>query len=114
MTTRLLREAISQLQDDLDVETQDIAGALDTTPRTVERWLREGIVPQRNARQRLDELFDLRDDLYRSLEHGRLVRQWLHSDSRYLGLVKPVEVLRAGRIDRVKAALLAMDEGAFV
>lgn len=114
MTTRLLREAISQLQDDLDVETHDIAGALDTTPRTVERWLREGIIPQRTARQRLDLLFDLRVDLYRSLERGRLVRQWWHSDSRYLGMVKPVEALRAGRIDRVKAALLAMDEGAFV
>lgn len=114
MTTRLLREAISQLQDDLDLETQDIAGALDTTPRSVERWLRDGTVPQRNARERLDALCDLRDDLYRSLEHGQLVRQWLHRDSRYLGLVQPVEALRAGRIDRVKAALAAMDEGAFV
>ncbi len=49
MTTQLLREAISQLQDDLNLETQDIAGALNTTPRTVERWLHEGIVPQRHA-----------------------------------------------------------------
>jgi hypothetical protein len=41
-------------------------------------------------------------------------RAWLRSDNPYLGGLTPLEVLRAGRTDRVEAALEALDSGMFV
>lgn len=114
MSTRLLQQAIAHLVDELDLEAQDLAGALEVNPRTIDRWCKGETLPQHDARRRLDELLDLQSRLQKVLGSGRGARQWLHTDSRYLGMVKPVEVLRAGRIDRVNAALEAMDEGVFV
>lgn len=114
MASKLLRETIAQLQDDLDLDLIDIAGALGANPRTMDRWYNSGTFPQREYRQRIDDLMALRDQLYESLGSGKLVRRWLHTDSPYLGLMKPAEALKVGRIDRVRAALEAMDSGAFV
>jgi len=41
-------------------------------------------------------------------------RAWLRSGNPYLAGLTPVEVLRAGRADRVRAALEALDSGVFV
>jgi hypothetical protein len=114
MASKLLRETVKQLQNDLDLELSDLASALKANPRTMERWYNGETFPQHEYRQRIDELMALRDRLYESLESGKLVRQWLHTDNRYLGRIKPAEALRAGRIDRVRAALEAMDAGIFV
>ena len=45
---------------------------------------------------------------------GENAYEWLHADSRYLGGSKPIEALRAGRVDRVEAALEALDSGFFL
>ena len=41
-------------------------------------------------------------------------RAWLRSGSSYLGGLTPQEALLAGRADRVRAALEALDSGVFV
>lgn len=111
MATKLLTEWIDGLESDLGLQIQDVAGAVSTSPRTVERW-REGVTfPQREARSRLDELYDLVRHLYQTFGRSDLARQWLHTENSYLGMMKPTEALRAGRIDAIEGALAAMDYG---
>jgi hypothetical protein len=114
VASKLLRESFDQLLNDLDLSLQDLAGALLTTQRTIDRWYNGDSFPQHDSRRRVDALIELRGCIYKSLKSGKAARQWMHTDNRYLGGMKPVEVLRAGRIDRVEAALVAMDEGMFV
>jgi hypothetical protein len=42
------------------------------------------------------------------------VREWLHAPNHSLGGFSPVAALRLGRVDRVEAALDALDGGIFV
>jgi hypothetical protein len=42
------------------------------------------------------------------------VQAWLRADSRYLGGLSPLDALRAGRIDRVEAAVEALASGIFL
>lgn len=61
-----------------------------------EKWLSDALGethPQRTARERLAELLE---------------------PSRYLGGIRPAEAIRAGRADRVEAALDVLDSGVFV
>jgi uncharacterized protein (DUF2384 family) len=38
-------------------------------------------------------------------------RAWLHRPSPFLGQTEPIELVRAGRFDRVEAALEAINSG---
>jgi len=69
--------------------------------------------PQR-TRRRLDQLSQVKDHLYQTFSSAQAVHAWMNNDSPYLGGLQPAEVLRAGRIDRIEAALSALDYGAFV
>ncbi len=83
-------------------------------PRSLARW-REGTYPQIAARARVEALGALLNKLLRSFgeDDDAALRVWLHADNRYLGGLKPIEALMAGRFDRVEAALIALDEGFF-
>jgi hypothetical protein len=111
LTIKLMRDAIAHLQDTLDLELQDLAGATGVDLSAVVRWYSGQSRPQRRPSERLDELLELEEQLVQSLGGARQARRWMHTDSPYLGLIKPVEALRAGRIDRVRGALEAMDAG---
>ncbi len=97
------------------VSDEILAAALGVSARTPDRW-REGTYPQTDTRERLAAL----DELYRRLttsfgdDDVEALRIWLHADNRYLGGLQPVDALKAGRFDRVEAALVALDEGFFV
>ena len=92
-----------------------LASAVAVPPRTLDRW-RAGMYPQADRREKVRAL----DDLYQRLttsfgeDDAEGLRTWLHADNRYLGGLKPVEALKAGRLDRVEAALIALDEEFFV
>jgi hypothetical protein len=94
--------------------TDDVlAGALEVAPRALERWQR-GMYPQIATRQRLAAMEALHAHLRDTFTDDDAIREWLHADNRYLGGLRPVEALKAGRIDRVEAALEAIDSGVFV
>jgi hypothetical protein len=88
---------------------------LEVSPRSPDRW-REGTYPQTETREKLATL----DALYQRLmisfgdDDAEALHTWLHADNRYLGGLKPDDALKAGRFDRVEAALVARDEGFFV
>jgi uncharacterized protein (DUF2384 family) len=106
--------AIKQLQDDFTVSTDDLAGALHVSPRTVKRWLESGQYPQRGMRVRLAALIALDHHLRDTFESPEAIQAWLHANNRHLGGLSPVDAMRAGRVDRVEAALEALDSGIFV
>ncbi len=107
-------QAVERLMGDLGLSKKELADALDATPRTLERWRTGGTYPQRDTRRRLAELVELDRHLRETFEDREAVRRWLSSPNRYLGGLTPVEAVRVGRVDRVEAALEALDSGVFV
>lgn len=109
-----LGSLLLMLRHDLTLSDTDLIGALDIDARTLGRWRKSDCYPQKEARTRLDRLMHIHERLVDFFTDAQTVRFWMRADSRYLGGLKPAEVLRAGRIDRVEAALEALASGAFV
>lgn len=107
-------QAIIQLQRDLRMSQNDLADALNASPRTIERWRTNETFPQRDARQRLADLIALDQRLRDTFDSTEAIQSWLHTSNRYLGGLTPAEVTRVGRLDRVDAALEALDSGIFL
>ena len=107
-------QMIEQLESDLGVGAADLAHAMGASLRTIERWRNGVAYPQTEARQRLATLFLLRNHLLDTFAGRDAVHQWLRAENRYLGGLAPIDALRAGRADRVEAALEALDSGVFV
>lgn len=107
-------QVIEQLEADLSLTSDDLARALDVNVRTIERWRNGQAYPQLEARRRLAELVSLRNRLQETFTGPKAVSEWLRSANRYLGQLSPLDALRAGRIDRVAAALEVLDSGIFL
>ncbi|HET7034584.1 MAG TPA: MbcA/ParS/Xre antitoxin family protein [Thermomicrobiaceae bacterium] len=105
------RQAVEQLERNLGLTTSELADALETSERSLERWRSAVTYPQRDARRRLESLIALERHLREVFSDPASIRSWLHGDNRYLGGLSPADALRAGRIDRVEAALEALESG---
>ena len=108
------RRAIEAAEGGLGLDRGELAAALGASVRTVERWRSGRTYPQREARERLAELVALEHRLGETFAEPGAPRTWLRSSNPYLGGLTPLEALRAGRPDRVEAALEALDSGVFV
>lgn len=108
------RPIVDGLQRDLGISTDTIALAHDVDRRTVERWRADRSVPQGKTRERLSELAALRDLLVRLFETPETAQGWLRAESRYLGGLTPEEILKAGRLDRVRADLEGLTAGVYL
>lgn len=106
--------AVEALEGGLGLSMGELAGALGASARTVERWRTGQTYPQHEARERLAELVALEGHLGETFVDPEAARGWLRSASPYLGGLTPFEALLAGRADRVRAALEALDSGVFV
>jgi uncharacterized protein (DUF2384 family) len=106
--------AVERLEEDLDLSAGELSAALGTSARTIDRWRTGETHPQREARVRLAALLALDRRLQETFDTPDAARSWLRAGSPYLGGLTPVEVLRAGRPDRVEAALEALDSGVFI
>ena len=106
--------AVETVEGGLGLKGGELAGALGASVRTVERWRSGQTYPQHEARERLAELVALENRLGETFGDPEARRAWLRSASPYLGGLTPLEALRAGRPDRVQAALEALDSGVFV
>jgi DNA-binding transcriptional regulator YiaG len=108
------RQALDTLEKSLGVSEDELAQALDSNRRTLQRWREGTAYPQQLARQRLAELLRLQRRVSEMFKGRDAVRRWFHSESRYLGGMTPAEAIRVGRLDRVEAALEALDSGVFL
>jgi len=107
-------QVVEQLETDLYLTRDDLARVLNANVRTVERWRTGQAYPQLEARHRLAALVGLRNHLHETFATPEALREWLQTSNRYLGWLSPIDALRAGRIDRVQAALEALDSGIFL
>src|SRR3990172_2369791 len=107
------REALDTLEKSLGMSEDELAQALNSHRRTLQRWRAGTAYPQRLARQRLAELLRLQQRVRETFKGRDAIRRWFHSESRYLGDMTPAEAIRVGRLDRVEAALEALDSGVF-
>jgi putative toxin-antitoxin system antitoxin component (TIGR02293 family) len=102
---------LRQLQYDLGLDERGLAMALGVDKRTLSRWISGDNYPQRDARKRLQQLVELHYALLLMWSSMDAARTWLHRPSPYLGHTEPIELVRAGRYDRVEAALEAINSG---
>jgi len=107
-------DAIRGLTSDLGIDNRVLAGAMHADESAVKRWLASAHYPQRDSRSRLDALIALRDHVMDTFDGPEAAKTWMHTDNRYLGWLSPENVLLAGRIDRVEAALIVLDAGMFI
>jgi transcriptional regulator with XRE-family HTH domain len=107
------RQALDSLQTGLGLSDEDLAGALGISARTLQRWRANTAYPQQVARRRLAALLSLQERVKGAFKSTD-VQRWSHAESRYLGGITPAEAIRAGRVDRVEAALEALDSGIFL
>ena len=107
-------QILRRSMDDLGVQPQDLRDIFRIDQRTLDKWLSGEAFPQRAARARLNELDALHRHLGETFSDMADARAWLGDPSRYLSGLTPLEVLRIGRVDRVEAALEALDSGIFL
>jgi uncharacterized protein (DUF2384 family) len=95
------------------LDSTTIARVLDKSPRTVVRWLRNGVAPRWESEQRLRELEAVLDRLNNVVEPAA-AREWLFTPVPMLDYRLPADLVRDGEYRRVIAAIDAIGEGAFV
>ncbi len=107
-------QALTLLVDDLGLTDEEIAAALGVTSRALARWRLGQSYPQQESRTRLARLLKLCERLHEDFEGKAAARLWMRMENVALGLLTPAEVLKAGRLDRVEAALAAYEAGIFI
>ncbi len=108
------RQAIEEIERTLHLSDRELAHQLSASPRTLNRWRTNETYPQHEARERLAALVALAEHLRETFQTPEALSLWLDSASRYLGNFTPADAIRAGRLDRVEAALGAFDAGVFL
>lgn len=120
MRPAAVQEAPSQilrkLVDDLGLQEKDLRAIFDADARTLDRWMRGEVVPQRAARARLNALGQLHERLGLIFTASEGSQAWLRTPSRYLGGMTPVQALRGGGdgIERADEALEALASGVYL
>jgi len=108
------RQALDTLETALGIAEEELAQALNSNRRTLQRWRAGTAHPQQAARSRLAALLHLQQRVRETFTSSDASRRWFHAPSRYLGGITPAEAIRVGRLERVEAALEALHSGAFL
>lgn len=104
-------QAIARIKRELAIKPTDLAQGLDIDARTLDRWEKGLVYPQQNGRERLGALLELAENVSAFFATPQDAQAWLRDQNRYLGGLTPLEAIRAGRIDRARAALGVMQWG---
>ena len=110
----ILDQTLDRLARDLGLSNTELATVLGVAPDLLARWRAGQAAPADEAKQRLVQLQDLHWHLCDTFITPTAIPEYLRTPLPYLGRQTPVDALLAGRIDRVEAALEALDSGAFV
>lgn len=108
-----LAERLETASATVEFGQADLARVLETTPRTVSRWINGKTQPRGEARERLLEILHVFDQLSRVLHPGA-AHDWLLTPNALLAHEKPIALLRNGEYRQVLGAVEAMAEGVFV
>lgn len=105
-----LSALLDQLYEGDIVDTADVARVSGAHPRSVSRWQSSDAAPRRESEERLLELKAV-VDLLRRVVREDAARLWLRAPNPELSYEKPLDLITAGRYQRVIDLLLAMAEG---
>lgn len=105
-----LAALLGELYEGDIVDTGDVARVSGTHPRSVARWQSPEGAPRRDSEERLLELKAV-VDLLRRVVRDDAARLWLRAPNPELAYEKPLDLIAAGRYERVIDLLLAMAEG---
>lgn len=108
-----ITERLEQAATRVELDGGDLARVLETSPRTISRWLNQSAAPRPDARERLLELIAVLELLSETLK-PRAAHDWLFMPNPSLDHHKPVELLRGGNFRPVLGAIDAMADGVFV
>lgn len=108
-----IAERLEHAATKVELDGGDLARVLETSPRTIARWLNQSATPRPDARERLLELIAVLESLSETLR-PRAAHDWLFTPNPSLDHHKPVELLREGNFRPVLGAIDAMADGVFV
>ncbi len=112
----MLQDLVERLEvasEGVGFDYSDFARVLETTPRTVSRWLHRETAPRAEARERLLEIIYVFDRLSNVLQ-PQAAHDWLLAPNQMLDHNKPIDLLTRGEYRRVLGAVEALAEGVFV
>lgn len=104
---------LGRIREQGGIKGRDIAQLLDTTPETVSRWNTGRAEPQPDLLQRLLMLEWMVDELSEFYDPAE-AKLWLFSPHKLLGGIRPADLVKEGRIDKVRALIAQLKDGAYV
>src|SRR3989442_291514 len=90
------RQVVDTLEVELGIPEEQLARALNTNRRTLQRWRVGTAYPQHSARSRLVALLQLQQRVRETFKSTDASRRWFHAPSPYLGGITPAEAIRVG------------------
>ncbi len=109
-----LSSHLDDLESTLGITDAQLAQIVGTDRRTVLRWRAGETFPQHDSRERLATLGNLARRLGEGFGSSPGAHRWLRAESGYFGGLRPIDALLSGRVDRVEAALEALDAGVVI
>ena len=112
----MLQDLVERLEiagEGVNFDQSDFARVLETTPRTVSRWVHRETTPRAEARERLLEILYVFDSLSKVLR-PEAAHDWLFAPNVMLDHNKPIDLLSRGEYRKVLGAVEALAEGVFV
>ena len=107
------RRAIDEAQKKLGLNNGELAKLLDVDRRTILRYRKEATAPSEEVRQRIQALRDLIYLLDQVFPTGEDAKDWLYSPVPSLRARRPIDFLRAGKLEEVVSELAGLDAGVF-
>ncbi len=97
----------------LELDAADLARALDTNTKTVQRWFRHSVSPRRRLHERILETVVVLNRL-RDVLVDDSARDWLLTPVPMLDYEKPIDLLQSGEYRKVLDVIDGIDEGVFL
>jgi uncharacterized protein (DUF2384 family) len=105
--------ALERMRDAMQLDWTDLAATIGVDQSTLYRWRHGEAAPRAIALSRLAQLDELMQMLPRIFAGPDLARDWLKTAKpEMLGARTPLDVMRAGRVDRVLTLLHFLARGA--
>ena len=106
-----IQKELKKTKDLLGVPWREVANVFDATERTIHRWRKGESRPQPSHQKRLEQMNDLLDLMNEVLKKKEFLREWLNKRVPALHDRRPMDLLKAGRIEEVREVLGRAAEG---